>query len=84
MSAITDDDYVPQMPTRETKEVYVDYIVHGRKKPSPYIDYVETITVEEACEVEDSSYNLMPRKTFKVEANCRVRGRRKAIDHGST
>jgi hypothetical protein len=84
MSAITDDDYVPQMPTRETKEVYVDYIFRGRLNPLPYIDDDETISVEEGFEDEDSAYNRMPRKTFKVEANCRVHGRRKAIDHGST
>jgi hypothetical protein len=86
MSTITvdDDEYVPQMPPRETIEVYVDYNFRGRMKPSTYIYYVdETITGKEDSEDEDSVYNRMPaKKTFTVEANCRVRGRKKAIDHG--
>jgi hypothetical protein len=85
MSTITvDDDYVPQMPPRDTIEVEVEYNFRGRRKPSPYIDNDDdTVTKVEDCEDEDSSYNRMPaKKTFTVEANCKVRGRRKAIDHG--
>jgi hypothetical protein len=43
------------------------------------------ITVDDDQDGEDSVYNRMPPKeTFTVEANCRVRGRRKPIDYGSS